>query len=225
MSIICAYAQFTASKIGVDGLVVTWDIEQITRSSGARSALVTGGANSIAIGRRGLYGYVLAGADLTLYDYVFTAITATTTVDAREVPALWTLWSLSWHDILTAALSLANTVGKLLVDNINATIGSRSSHSPGDVDTQLTGTHGAGSWSGLGTGAVAQLVHIEDPLGNPVDNVDVWITTDVAGVNIIARGYTDAFGDITFMLDPGSYYCWKDASGYNETNPQVLVVP
>jgi hypothetical protein len=93
MSTVCFYAQFTASKLGVNSLTVTWDVERITRSDGTRSALVTGGANSITVGRRGLYGYVLTGADLATYDYVATAITATTTVDAQEVPALWTLWS------------------------------------------------------------------------------------------------------------------------------------
>jgi hypothetical protein len=34
------------------------------------------------------------------------------------------------------------------VDNIDAAISSRSSHSAADVDTQLSGTHGAGSWQG-----------------------------------------------------------------------------
>lgn len=108
MATICFYAEFIGSKVGVNGLTVTWDIERITRSTGARSALVTGGATSITIGRRGLYGYVLAGADLTLYDYVATAITAAATVDQQEVAAVWTLWSISgeqavWNEPLTAA--------------------------------------------------------------------------------------------------------------------------
>jgi hypothetical protein len=72
---------------------VTWDVEQITRSDGTRAALVTGGANSITVGRRGLYGYVLTNADLTLYDYVFTAITAGT-VDQNEVAAMWTYFDI-----------------------------------------------------------------------------------------------------------------------------------
>lgn len=59
MSTLAFYAQFTKTLLGVNSLTVTWDVEQITRSSGARSALVTGGATSITIGRRGLYGYLL----------------------------------------------------------------------------------------------------------------------------------------------------------------------
>ena len=88
MSTICFYAQFVASKVGVNSLTVTWDVEQITRSDGTRSALVTGGATTITVGRRGLYGYRLASADLSLYDYVATAITATTTVDQQEIAAI-----------------------------------------------------------------------------------------------------------------------------------------
>jgi hypothetical protein len=119
MSTICFYAPFTASKTGVNGLTVTWDVEQITRTDGTRSALVTGGANGITIGRRGLYGYVLTGADLTLYDYIATAITEDTSVDQKEVQALWTLWAISWHDIATSIMTIAGSIGKLLVGGLS----------------------------------------------------------------------------------------------------------
>lgn len=128
MSTLCFYAQFTASKVGVNSLTVTWDVERITRSDGTRTALVTGGANGITVGRRGLYGYVLTNADLTLYDYIATAITSTTTVDLQEVPALWTLWSTSWHDIATSIMSIAGSIGKLLVDNIDDSIAAVNSY-------------------------------------------------------------------------------------------------
>ena len=88
MADIIFLAQFTASKVGVNSLTVTWDIERLTLSDGTRNALVTGGATDVTIGRRGLYGYRLTGADLSLYQYVATAITATTTVDAQEIAAI-----------------------------------------------------------------------------------------------------------------------------------------
>jgi hypothetical protein len=88
------YAQFVASKVGANSLTVTWDIEQITRADGTRSALVTAGATNITIGRRGLYGYYLAAANLETYDYIATAITSDTTVDQKEVAAVWTEWGL-----------------------------------------------------------------------------------------------------------------------------------
>ncbi len=128
MTTICFYAQFTESKIGVNSLTVTWDVERITRADGTRTALVTGGANGITVGRRGLYGYVLTNADLTLYDYIATAITSTTTVDLQEVPALWTLWSTSWHDIATSIMNIAGSIGKLFIDNIDDSIAAVNSY-------------------------------------------------------------------------------------------------
>jgi hypothetical protein len=123
MADICAYARYeNATGDGVNGIVVTWDCEQITRSTGARAALFTAQATNIVVGRRGLYGYFLTGADLTLYDYVFTAVTAAATPTSHEVAAVWTLWSLSWHDVLTTALTAVGSIGKLLVDNLDATI-------------------------------------------------------------------------------------------------------
>ena len=91
MSTLAFYAQFTKTLVGVNSLSVVWDVERITRSSGARSALVTGGATSITIGRRGLYGYLLTDADTKLYDYVATAITAGD-VDQKEIAALWSMY-------------------------------------------------------------------------------------------------------------------------------------
>jgi len=35
--------------------------------------------------------------------------------------------------------------------NLDATVSSRSSHTPADVDTTLSGTHGAGAWDGVAT--------------------------------------------------------------------------
>lgn len=119
MANIIAFAQFVASKAGKNSITVTWDVERITRSDGTRSALVTGGATNVTVGRRGLYGYLLADADLTLYDYVFTAITADSTVDQQEIAAMWTLWSLSWHDIGTTLMTVAGSFGKRILDLVD----------------------------------------------------------------------------------------------------------
>lgn len=120
MSTICFYAQFTASRAGLDGLTVTWDVERVTRSDGTRSALVTGGANSITVGRRGLYGYLLTSADLHTYDYIATAITTSTTADVKEVPAVWTLFSLN-DNIDAAITSRLASAGYTAPDNASVT--------------------------------------------------------------------------------------------------------
>lgn len=59
---------------------------------------------------------------------VFTVanrVDATATLTASAVQAIW--------DALTSALTTVGSIGKLLVDNVNATISSRSSHSAADV--------------------------------------------------------------------------------------------
>lgn len=53
------------------------------------------------------------------------SVTAGVTLAASAVQAIW--------DGLTSALTTVGSIGKLLVDNINATISSRSSHSASDV--------------------------------------------------------------------------------------------
>lgn len=95
---------------------------------------------------------------------------------------------------------------------------------PADVDTQLSGTHGAGPWeSSLGAGAIGHTLTLT-VLGNPVDGAEVWVTTDVGGGNTIASSVTDALGRVTFYLDAGAYYAWWQHAGYNPTNPTAFTV-
>jgi hypothetical protein len=65
---------------------------------------------------------------------------------------------------------------------------------------------------------------------NPIQGVEVWITTDVAGVNVIWNGDTDTFGaardddgDLP-LLDPGTYYFWSQKAGYTFPNPDTEIV-
>jgi hypothetical protein len=116
MAIIAAYARYEdADGDGVDGIAVTWDIDRVVRATGVRNALVTGGATNIVFGRRGLYGYRLEDADLTTYDYLFTAITADATPTGHEIAAVQTLWSLQWYDVATAIMTTAGSIGLFLV--------------------------------------------------------------------------------------------------------------
>lgn len=78
--------QFIASKAGKTGLTVTVDVDRYTISDGTRSELVTAG--SATEGRRGLYHYRLASADLSLYQYVATFITSDATVDQQHIAAI-----------------------------------------------------------------------------------------------------------------------------------------
>lgn len=77
----------------------------------------------------------------------------------------------------------------------------------------------------LGSGASTHTYTVTTAGGVPIQGVVVQVSTDLAGTNVIASGTTDAFGQITFYLDSGTYYMWSFKSGYNFTNPDTEVVP
>lgn len=64
----------------------------------------------------------------------------------------------------------------------------------------------------------------------PIEGVEVWITTDLAGSNIVWNGDTDSFGvardDNGYLpyLDAGTYYFWRQRAGYTFTDPDSEVV-
>ena len=64
----------------------------------------------------------------------------------------------------------------------------------------------------------------------PIEGAVVWITTDVAGVNVVWNGDTDAFGvarddngNLPY-LDPGTYYFWRQHGDFTFVNPDTEVV-
>ena len=65
---------------------------------------------------------------------------------------------------------------------------------------------------------------LESPSNDPIADADVWATTDSAGSNVVASGRTDQNGEITFYLDSGTVYIWRQKSGYNFTNPDTEVI-
>ena len=76
----------------------------------------------------------------------------------------------------------------------------------------------------IGTGAISTTITCQVG-GVPLDGVEVWITTDEDGENVIAGTLvTDANGQVTFMLDAGTVYVWRQLAGYNFSNPQTKVV-
>jgi hypothetical protein len=89
-----------------------------------------------------------------------------------------------------------------------------------DTGTTLPAQIAAG---GGGSGAISTPITITDGV-NPLDGVLVWVTTDSAGTNTVASGYTNTAGLVTFMLDAGAYFVWQQLASYNFTNPQNLSV-
>lgn len=67
--------------------------------------------------------------------------------------------------------------------------------------------------------------------GNPLANVEVFVTTDNAGNNVVWRGLTDSFGiardenDNLPCLDAGTYFFWKELAGFSDNdNPDQEIV-
>lgn len=76
-----------------------------------------------------------------------------------------------------------------------------------------------------GSGAISQVFTIRDDASVPIDGCEVWISTDLAGTNVVAgTSSTDAFGNVTFLLDAGTYYLWRQLAGMNFTNPTLVTV-
>jgi len=77
----------------------------------------------------------------------------------------------------------------------------------------------------LGAGAVTFVYTLTSSVdGTPIDEADVWVTSDIAGANILASGRTDLAGQVTFYLDVGTQYFWRQKDGWTFDNPDTEVV-
>lgn len=69
--------------------------------------------------------------------------------------------------------------------------------------------------------------------GLPIAGADVWITTDLAGLNVIWNGTTDAFGvardgslQLPYLLQGSTVYVWCLKTGYTtDAWPDIEIVP
>jgi hypothetical protein len=166
----------------------------ITIVDSGNNVLASAQATTARTNIAGVYDYSYSGADSL--DLIGLFHTSDTTVDRQD------LHSHPYDAVILKAIAEVPTAA--------------------EIDTQLSGTHGAGTW-GNGSGSTSTTVTVNDGV-NPIDGVDVWVSTDSAGTNVIARGSTGALGTVVFMLDAGTYYAWKQLAGYDFTNPQSFTV-
>lgn len=91
------------------------------------------------------------------------------------------------------------------------------------VDDYLVAANLEASESGSGGDVVTLTVN--DAGSNPIADCAVWITSDSDGDTVVAgTKYTDQAGLVAFNLDAGTtYYCWRQKSGVNFTNPSTFV--
>ena len=79
----------------------------------------------------------------------------------------------------------------------------------------------------LGAGAISFTYTIredDEDTGDPIEGVNIWVTTDEAGSNIIARGDSDSSGQVTFFLDAGNNYFWRAKASFTFDNPDLEIV-
>jgi hypothetical protein len=94
-----------------------------------------------------------------------------------------------------------------------------------EIDVELSAAHGAGLWGETGTGAITWAYTLTNAIdGSPVADADIGVTSDAAGANRLASGRTSQFGVVTFYLDAGTVYVWRQKTGWNFTNPDTEVV-
>lgn len=137
----------------------------------------------------GLYSYTLASGTVNaegLYAAVFK--TATDTVDQQHIPSLW-------------------IVGKGGIENLDAAVSSRAT--PAQVTSAVAAVSG-------GAGSVQHTENITDIDDNPLDGVFVVVrTAKNPALTPSATGTTDSFGNVTFNLDPGTYYLSASRAGHD----------
>jgi hypothetical protein len=84
-----------------------------------------------------------------------------------------------------------------------------------------------GNVVGLGSGSISwsyTLTESPELTGTPIPDADVWVSSDAAGEVVLAAGKTDSFGVVTFFLDAGTIYVWRQKLGYDFNNPDIEVV-
>ena len=165
------------------------------------------------------------GTNLATVDTVVDAIKVKTdTIVAASV-----ISDAVWDEVLSGHTT-AGTTGAAL----------SAAGSAGDPwSTAVPGAYGAGtagyvlgtnldakvSSAGGGAGGISWTYTITDSIsGLPIADVDVWVSTDLSGANIIASGKTNQYGVATFMLDAGTVYVWRQKTGVNFVNPDTEVV-
>jgi hypothetical protein len=187
----------------------------------------------------------LANLDATVSSRLAPAGTLATVTNLTNAPTSGDLTATMKASVTTAATAATPTVSvsdsarviaiKAQTDqlvfaggkvNANATASVDTTAIANAVDTKLSTSHGSGGWgsSATGNGAIPVTITVESN-SLPADGVAVYITTDSAGVSLTAGTlFTDAFGVVNFLLDPGTYYVWKQRAGINFTNPETIVV-
>ena len=109
----------------------------------------------------------------------------------------------------------SGTAGQIIGSSIAQILEDTGTTLPAAIQIGSAG-HGENTWT---------YTLVDSSTGYPIAGARVWVTTDEDGENIVASGYTDGLGVVTFYLDTGTCYVWRSLSGYQFTNPDTETVP
>jgi hypothetical protein len=173
-----------------------------------------------------------AGHSITLEEIEASTVLAKTsdvqTITADIVDLIWDepLVGHVTPDTAGAVLQIANDASPATPAEIAAEVWAKVVTGAISAETALATLYNGWTSAGAGSGAGAVVSVITVNVGaSPEDGVEVWASTDIEGTNVVAGTLiTDAFGQVTFMLDEGTYFLWKQKAGVNFTNPEEIVV-
>ncbi len=135
--------------------------------------------------------------------------------------------ALGGHLLTGSAGDQLNNAGGTAADPWAATLpGSYTSGTAGwIVGQRLDAKVSSVSGNNPGAGAVEFTYTLSDAIsGDPIADADIWATTDSAGAAVVASGRTDQNGRVTFYLDSGPIYLWRQKSGWDFANPDAETV-
>lgn len=97
-----------------------------------------------------------------------------------------------------------------------------------EISVRISADHGSGSYQReSGVGILTYVYTVTDSVsGLPLDGVYVWVTVanNASEDPPQASGFTIATGVVTFHLDPGWYYFWKQLAGWDAPTADLLEV-
>lgn len=194
--------QYWDSKYGSDKLQV--DVREVGGTS------VTG-PNDLKADTTGLSTFDETVDTVTVGAVNVEGIRDFFTVNPSESPASGSVVEQAQGTATTAVVQTAmtnqgyTTTRAAKLDNLDAAVSSVSAGGSG------------------GSGAVQ--VTLQSKVGGvPADNVQCWLTLSADGTQKVAGDrYTNANGEVTFMIDYGvNYYWWQAKSGATFTNPTTV---
>jgi hypothetical protein len=192
---------------------------RVVRSTNSNNSVAITGANHVAADIHELQPAVIEATHFSLGAVDANALAADAAAEIAS--AVWsaatrTLTAFSFAITVDAA-SIRSALG-MATANLDTQLDAIPTAV--EIDTQLTASHGAGSWAvgGTGSGAFTLTLTVNDGT-NPLQNATVRM---VEGVNAFV-GQTNASGVVVFSLDAATYAVAITKDGYSFTPASKVV--